>query len=109
VQMPQVDGLAATRAFRLWETSEGLAPTPIIALTASALEDDVKRSLDAGCNQHISKPVKKAILLDAIRTATAVRSAPAAKPVGSAAGTERSAVADLQPRGATDQPPTQVG
>ena len=34
---------------------------------ASALEDDVRRSLDAGCDRHVSKPVKKAVLLDAIR------------------------------------------
>ena len=106
VQMPEVDGLAATRAIRRWEAGKGLTPTPIIALTASALEDDVKRSLDAGCNQHISKPVKKAILLDAIRAATG--SASAAEPARGAARTERRSAADSQPRGAADRPPTLV-
>jgi CheY-like chemotaxis protein len=50
VQMPEVDGLAATRTIRQWKAERGLAPTPIIALTASALEDDVKRSLAAQGN-----------------------------------------------------------
>jgi DNA-binding NarL/FixJ family response regulator len=101
--------LAATRAIRQWEISNGLPPTPIIALTASALEDDVKRSLDAGCDQHVSKPVKKGILLEAIRTAMAARPASAAHPARSAtAGPERRPVADSQPLGATDEPPAQI-
>jgi two-component system sensor histidine kinase/response regulator len=71
VQMPDIDGLTATRVIRQWEKEQGLSATPIIALTASALEEDVKRSLAAGCDQHVSKPVKKPILLAAIRKATA--------------------------------------
>jgi CheY-like chemotaxis protein len=73
VQMPEIDGLAATRVIRQWERELGLPATPIIALTASALEEDVKRSLAAGCNAHISKPVKKPVLLAAIREAVARR------------------------------------
>jgi two-component system, sensor histidine kinase and response regulator len=79
VQMPEIDGLAATRAIRQWESEQGLSATPIIALTASALED-LKRSLAAGCDQHVSKPVRKPILLAAIRKAVATRMAAAAKP-----------------------------
>jgi len=78
--MPEVDGLAATRAIRQWEGEQGLAPTPIVALTASALDDDVKRSLAAGCDQHVSKPVKKPVLLAAIRAAVAMRPAALAEP-----------------------------
>jgi CheY-like chemotaxis protein len=79
VQMPEVDGLTATRAIRQWEAERGLPPTPIIVLTASAQEDDVKRSLAAGCDAHVSKPVKKPALLAAIRKAMALRpAAPAA-------------------------------
>jgi len=78
VQMPEIDGLAATRAIRQWESDQGLPATPIIALTASALEDDVRRSLAAGCDQHVSKPVKRPVLLDAIRRAAATRPAAAA-------------------------------
>jgi two-component system, sensor histidine kinase and response regulator len=67
MQMPELDGLAATRQIREWESTNNRAATPIIALTAAALEDDVKRALDAGCDQHLSKPIKKSVLLDTIR------------------------------------------
>jgi len=58
---------------------------------ASALEDDVRRSLDAGCDRHVSKPVKKAVLLDAIREATAARASAGSEPEQTAAGTEQRA------------------
>jgi two-component system, sensor histidine kinase and response regulator len=67
IQMPVMDGLTATRAMRQWEKDRKRAPTPIIALTASALEDDLQRSLEAGCDAHLSKPVRKSTLLEAIR------------------------------------------
>jgi CheY-like chemotaxis protein len=108
MQMPEVDGLTATRAIRRWEISNRLPPTPIIALTASALEDDVKRSLDAGCDRHISKPVKKAVLLDAIGEATVACPAPAADPARSAGGPEQRPVAGPQRRGAANERPEQV-
>ncbi|MBV8772637.1 MAG: response regulator [Deltaproteobacteria bacterium] len=69
VQMPELDGLEATRIIRQWEREQGLEPVPILALTASVLDQDVERSLVAGCNAHIGKPVKKQILLDAVRAA----------------------------------------
>ena len=40
--------------------------TPVLALTASTLDDDIARASDAGCDRHISKPVRKAALLAAI-------------------------------------------
>ncbi len=73
VRMPEMDGLTATRALRQWEHEQGLAPTPIVALTASALEEDVKRSLAAGCDAHVSKPVRKRVLLETIRNVVARR------------------------------------
>ncbi len=69
IQMPVLDGLAATRLIRQWETEHGRQPTPVIALTASVLEDDVRNAIAAGCDSHLSKPVKKQILIDAIRNA----------------------------------------
>ncbi|HLX36599.1 MAG TPA: response regulator, partial [Candidatus Binataceae bacterium] len=69
VQMPNVDGLSATRSIRKWESDNGRTPIPIIALTASALEEDVAQSLQAGCDAHISKPVKKSVIVEAIRKA----------------------------------------
>ena len=67
VQMPEIDGLTAARMIRKWEKENNRSPTPIIALTASALEEDVQRTLEAGCNLHLSKPLKKTVLLDTIR------------------------------------------
>jgi len=67
VQMPVMDGRQATQAIRAWEKSSGVAPTPVIALTAHAVKEEIDRCLEAGCNAHLSKPVKKGTLLDAIR------------------------------------------
>jgi two-component system sensor histidine kinase/response regulator len=70
VQMPVLDGHQATRAIREWEVRQGRAPTPIIALTAHAFREEIDKSLAAGCNAHLSKPVKKTVLLEAIRSIT---------------------------------------
>jgi PAS domain S-box-containing protein len=66
VQMPVMDGLVAMRTIREWEKQQGLDCTPIIALTASALEDDIKLAFAAGADMHVTKPVRKATLLEAI-------------------------------------------
>ncbi|MBF6559592.1 MAG: PAS domain S-box protein [Candidatus Binataceae bacterium] len=71
IQMPVVDGYTATTTIRNCEAAEGRRRVPIIALTASALDDAVRRSVAAGCDAHVSKPVKKATLLEAIYNATA--------------------------------------
>jgi two-component system sensor histidine kinase/response regulator len=66
VQMPEMDGLSATRAIRQWERKRNRVRRPIVALSASALEEDVKRAVEAGCDLHLSKPVKKQVLLQTI-------------------------------------------
>lgn len=66
VQMPGMDGLAATRAWRAVEAAEGRPRTPIVALTASAFEADVQQSLEAGCDAHLTKPIGLAALLQAL-------------------------------------------
>ena len=66
IQMPVLDGFGAVRKIRLWETANEHRRTPVIALTASALESDVQRSREAGCDLHVSKPVRKSTLLRAI-------------------------------------------
>ena len=66
-QMPVMDGLAATRAIRAWEQAKDRAPTPIIALTASALKGDRETCLAAGCTAYLTKPIKEDVLLQAIR------------------------------------------
>ncbi|HLX37590.1 MAG TPA: response regulator, partial [Candidatus Binataceae bacterium] len=70
MQMPVLDGYGAVRQIREWEREQGLALTPIAALTASALEEDVKNTIEAGCTAHMSKPIKKSRLLPAIRELT---------------------------------------
>ena len=54
VQMPVLDGLAATRAIR---GQAGGALVPILALTANAFDEDINECLAAGMNAHVAKPV----------------------------------------------------
>ena len=66
IQMPVVDGYAATRAIRDWERGHNRARTPIIALTASVFNEAVRLTRAAGCDAHLGKPIGKATLLRAI-------------------------------------------
>ena len=66
-QMPVMDGLTAARALRAWEKENGRSPTPIIALTASALKGDRETCLAAGCTAYLTKPIKQDVLLQAIK------------------------------------------
>jgi CheY-like chemotaxis protein len=68
VQMPELDGYAATAEIRRYEAEQDRTPTPIYALTAHALKEDEQRSLAAGCNGHLTKPIRKKVLLDAIHS-----------------------------------------
>jgi PAS domain S-box-containing protein len=70
IQMPEMDGYHATANIRKWEKDNNRAPTHIIALTAYALKEDLKKSLDSGCNEHLTKPIKKEILIETIRNVT---------------------------------------
>ncbi|WP_459873953.1 PAS domain-containing hybrid sensor histidine kinase/response regulator, partial [Endothiovibrio diazotrophicus] len=66
MQMPVMDGYTATRRIRQWERERGEAATPVIALTAHAFSEDVQHCLDAGCDSHLSKPIKKSTLLQVL-------------------------------------------
>ncbi len=57
MRMPEMDGLEATRAIRAMKRADA-KKIPIIALTTNAFDEDVQRSLQAGLNAHLSKPVK---------------------------------------------------
>jgi two-component system sensor histidine kinase/response regulator len=74
VQMPIMDGYTATREIRKWEREKGKKETPIIALTAHALKEYVQKSLDAGCTDHLTKPIKRATLMEAVQKYTGARS-----------------------------------
>jgi len=65
--MPVMDGYAATAKIRRWEAESRTTATPIIALTAHALVEHAHKSIAAGCNFHLAKPIKKEDLLAAIR------------------------------------------
>ena len=57
VQMPEMDGLAASRAIREQERASG-GHVPIVAMTADAASDDQQRCLDAGMDAYLAKPIK---------------------------------------------------
>lgn len=88
IQMPVMDGYAAAREIREWESQQGLPRTPIIALTASVLDEAVGRSFEAGCDTHVSKPVRRNTLITSINEVVAAKSTAegtataTAKPVG---------------------------
>ncbi|NOT96718.1 MAG: PAS domain S-box protein [Nitrospira sp.] len=67
LQMPGMDGYAATRAIRAWEESHGLPRVPIVALTANADGEAQRNSLLAGCTDFVTKPVKIATILGVIQ------------------------------------------
>jgi CheY-like chemotaxis protein len=67
-QMPGIDGFEATRAIRADERRAGLAPAPIVALTANALEGDRQRSLAAGMDDHLAKPFREDDLAGVLRS-----------------------------------------
>ncbi len=77
IQMPVMDGYEATRQIRRWERSQGRGATPVLALTAYALEEEMRKSYEAGCTGHLTKPVSKSALIEAIRAHT--RNIPAAE------------------------------
>ncbi|NAZ97743.1 hybrid sensor histidine kinase/response regulator [Vibrio toranzoniae] len=62
--MPVMDGITATKAIREWELDQEAIPLPIIALTASVLEEDIKDCFEAGMNAYLAKPYKSHQLYD---------------------------------------------
>jgi PAS domain S-box-containing protein len=66
MQMPVMDGLTATRSIRAIERERGSGAIPILALTANALPQDVASTREAGGTYHISKPITRQTLLNAI-------------------------------------------
>ena len=67
VQMPDMDGIAATHAIRDLEQKEGRGHIPIIGMTAHALKGDRERCLAAGMDDYISKPFQPAELEEKLR------------------------------------------
>ena len=67
MRMPEMDGLEATRRIRALDRADA-KKIPIIALTANAFDEDVQRSLQAGLNAHLSKPVEPDALFETLET-----------------------------------------
>lgn len=61
-EMPVMDGFSATTRILAWEKSQGVAHTPIIAMTAHAVEQYQQRCMDAGMDAHLSKPTQPDLL-----------------------------------------------
>ena len=67
VRMPEMDGLEATQKIRSMERKDA-KDIPIIALTANAFDEDVQRSMQAGLNAHLSKPVQPEVLFETLES-----------------------------------------
>ena len=66
VQMPGMDGHEATRLIRKLEQQNKRPPAHIVACTANAFSEDINKSLQAGCDKHLSKPIRKDTLIQTI-------------------------------------------
>ncbi len=66
VMMPVMNGLDAARAIRALDRADARR-VPIVAMTANAFLDDIKRSMDAGMNEHLAKPVEPARIHEVIQ------------------------------------------
>ena len=67
IQMPIMDGYAATRAIRALDNKE-LADIPILAMTANAFQEDVQAAKEAGMQAHVAKPVDVTVLIKELKT-----------------------------------------
>jgi CheY-like chemotaxis protein len=65
IQMPIMDGYTAARIIRSFKDDE-LANIPIIAFSANAFEEDKQKSLDAGMNAHLAKPIDVRELMETL-------------------------------------------
>jgi two-component system sensor histidine kinase/response regulator len=82
MQMPEMDGLEATRQIRRLPVHMQL---PIIAMTANAMKADVEACLSAGMNDFLAKPIERAALVQSLRRWLPQRKGPDARAAGSKA------------------------
>lgn len=66
IKMPVMDGYEATKLIRAYESSGQLTRTPIIALSAHAFKNEVDKATAAGCDDYLTKPLRKSLFLDTI-------------------------------------------
>ena len=75
MHMPDVDGLEATRTIRRFEEASNVPAIPIIATTAAAMPEDVRRCLESGMNDFIAKPIQIELLEETLAKYGSRRSA----------------------------------
>jgi CheY-like chemotaxis protein len=80
VQMPEMDGMEATRAIRDRRSSVLDHDIPIIAMTAHAMQGDRERCLEAGMTDYVSKPVMRQAVAEALQRCLERKKKPAAEP-----------------------------
>jgi CheY-like chemotaxis protein len=66
LDMPVMDGYAATRQIRASESLHEISAVPIVALTAHNEAEAASKSIEAGCTAHVTKPIRKTALIDTI-------------------------------------------
>jgi signal transduction histidine kinase/CheY-like chemotaxis protein len=92
ISMPEMDGREATRRIRAAEAAAGARRTPVVALTAHALEGDREDVLAAGADLYLTKPLRKSAILEAF-AACLPGALEAAEPPGNAGGSGEDAAA----------------
>jgi len=73
MNMPVMDGYESTKQIRAWEQEHDLPQTHIIALTALALKEEGEKMLEAGCNAHMTKPIKRQTLIEVLKACEGYR------------------------------------
>ncbi|NLC36962.1 MAG: response regulator, partial [Alcaligenaceae bacterium] len=96
VHMPDLDGLQAARLIRQFERKQGRQPTPIIALTASVMEEDREAARQAGMDGFSIKPLEALQLFNEIARVLGMNEAAAGQRASSHAGSEKPVVIDWE-------------
>lgn len=76
ISMPEVDGKEATQCIRTFEQEHGLSRTKVVALTAHAMTGDAEEILSYGLDKHLTKPLKKPMILSEIADACPAEARP---------------------------------
>jgi CheY-like chemotaxis protein len=96
-QMPNMDGYAATEAIRRDEQQRGLAPVPIVALTANVMSRDRERCIAVGMNSFLAKPFKAAQLRELLEPIARAKSLAGAAAAGAVPAPKAAAAAAAPP------------
>jgi signal transduction histidine kinase/CheY-like chemotaxis protein len=92
--MPVMDGFEATRGMREWERGRNMPPMPILALTADAFKEAKGQSAAAGFTAHLTKPIAKRTLTEAIGRYALLCDRPAAAPAKVQSGSKKPVTMD---------------